>query len=246
MCVSYISHTFFVYSMLEIYKNNCFKKMRVLIIEDNDILRGNIKKYLEIKWHTADAHDSFEWATYKIMTGSYDIIILDLWLGSDEWDGLDICREVREKGNTVPVLMLTARTLTPQKIEWLDSGADDYMTKPFDYEELIARLKAMVRRDHSLKWDELVINDLRIKVSEMRVEQNDEEVSLSKLEFNLLLYLVQNSGRVLTKEEITEKVWWEIDMFKESRTLDIYIWYLRKKLWKDVVETVRGVWYMID
>lgn len=220
--------------------------MRVLIIEDNDILRGNIKKYLEIKGHVADDHDSFEGATYKVMTWSYDIIILDLGLGSSEWDGLDICREIREKGNTVPILMLTARTLTPQKIEGLDSGADDYMTKPFDYEELVARLKAMVRRDHSLKWNELVIKDLRIKVWEMRVEQDGKEVSLSKLEFNLLLYLVQNSGRVLTKEEITEKVWGEIDMFKESRTLDIYIWYLRKKLWKDVVETVRGVGYMID
>lgn len=220
--------------------------MRVMIIEDNDILRGNIRKYLEIKWHVADDHDSFKWATYKVMTWSYDIIILDLGLGSSEWDGLDICREIREKGNTVPILMLTARTLTPQKIEGLDSGADDYMTKPFDYEELVARLKAMVRRDHSLKWDELVIKKLRIKVWEMKVEQDGKEVSLSKLEFNLLLYLVQNSGKVLTKAEITEKVWGEIDMFKESRTLDIYIWYLRKKLWKDVVETVRGVGYMID
>lgn len=219
--------------------------MKVLIIEDNDVLRWNVKKYLEIKWHVAEDHNTYEWAVYKIMTGSYDIIILDLWLGSDKWDGVDICREIREKWNSAPVLMLTARTLTPQKIEWLNSGADDYMTKPFDYEELLARLHAMVRRDHSLKWDKLTVDDITIYVDEMRVEQDWVDVPLSKLEFNLLLHFVQNQGRVLSKEEITEKVWGEIDMFKESRTLDIYVGYLRKKLWKDVVETVRWVWYMM-
>jgi len=219
--------------------------MKVLIIEDNDILRWNVKKYLEIKGHSVVDHESYEGAVYQIMTGSYDIVILDLGLWSEEWDGIDICREVREKWNTVPILMLTARTLTPQKIAWLESGADDYMTKPFDYEELVARLKAMVRRDHSLKWNELIIWDIKIFVDEMRVEQNWIEIPLSKLEFNLLLYFVRNQDKVLSKEQITERVWWEIDMFKESRTLDIYVWYLRKKLWKDIVQTVRGVWYMM-
>lgn len=225
--------------------NNNIKYMKVLIVEDNDILRWNIKKYLELKWNIVDDHSEYDGAVYKIMTGSYDIIILDLGLWSDKWDGVDICKEIRAKWNSVPVLMLTARTLTPQKILWLDSGADDYMTKPFDYEELLARLKAMVRRDHSLKGEKLTVDDITIYVGEMRVEQDGVDVSLSKLEFNLLLHFVQNQGRVLSKEEITEKVWWEIDMFKESRTLDIYVGYLRKKLWKDVIETVRGVGYMM-
>ena len=220
--------------------------MKVLIIEDNDILRSNVKKYLEIKWHTAEWHETFQWATYKIMTGSYDVVVLDLGLGSQEGDGLDICREIREKGNTIPILMLTARTLTPQKIEWLDCGADDYMTKPFDYDELLARLKSIIRRDHSLKGNVLNLdNDITIKVDEMSVEKDWVDVHLSKLEFNLLLYLAQNTWRALTKEEITEKVWWEIDMFQESRTLDIYIGYIRKKLGKDIVDTVRGVWYIM-
>lgn len=220
--------------------------MKVLIVEDNDVLRGNVKKYLEIKGNTVEDHSTYDGAVYKIMTNTYDIVILDLGLGSDEGDGVDICKEIREKWNSVPVLMLTARTLTPQKILGLNSGADDYMTKPFDYEELIARLKAMVRRDHSLKWDKLTVDDITIHVDEMRVEQDWVDVPLSKLEFNLLLHFVQNQGRVLSKEEITEKVWGEIDMFKESRTLDIYVWYLRKKLWKDVIETVRGVGYMMN
>lgn len=219
--------------------------MKVLIIEDNDILRGNVKKFLEIKGHSAEDHETYQWSVYKIMTGNYDVVILDLWLWSQEGDGVDVCKEIRSKWNNIPVLMLTARTLTPQKIIWLDSWADDYMTKPFDYEELVARLNALVRRDHSLKWDELNIWNIKILVDEMRVEQGGIEISLSKLEFNLLLHFVQNQWRVLSKEQITEKVWWEIDMFKESRTLDIYVWYLRKKLWKDIIETVRGVWYIM-
>lgn len=220
--------------------------MKVLIIEDNDILRGNIKKYLEIQWAQVDDHSKYEESTYKIMIGNYDVVILDLWLWSWDGDGITICKEVREKWNAVPILMLTARTLTPQKIEWLNSWADDYMTKPFDYEELFARVKSMSRRNDSLKWQELVLWDIVVNLTEMSVYKNDVEISLSKLEFNLLvLYLAQNKWRVLSKEQITEKVWWEIDMFKESRTLDIYIGYLRKKLWNGFIETVRGTWYMI-
>jgi len=219
--------------------------MKVLIIEDNDILRGNVKKYLEIKWIESDDHSKYEGATYKIMTWNYDCVLLDIWLWSEEWNWLDICGEVREKWSNVPILMLTARTLTHQKIEWLDIWADDYMVKPFDYEELLARVKSMARRNHSLKWNKVVFGDIEILEDQMQVKQDGVEVNLSKLEFNLLLFLAQNKGKTMTKEFITEKVWGEIDLFKESRTLDIYVGYLRKKLGKDVIDTVRGVGYII-
>lgn len=219
--------------------------MKVLIIEDNDILRGNIKKYLEIKGIEAEDHNTYEESSYKIMTWNYDVIILDIWLGSESGNGVDICREVREKWNNIPILMLTARTLTHQKIEWLDSGADDYMVKPFDYEELLARVKSMARRTHSLKGNKLVFDNIVILEDQMMVEQDGVEISLSKLEFNLLLFLAQNKGKTMTKEIITEKVWGEIDLFKESRTLDIYVGYLRKKLGKDIIDTVRWVGYII-
>jgi len=219
--------------------------MKILIIEDNDILRKNIKKYLEIQWVEVDDHSKYEESVYKIMTGNYDMVILDLGLWSWGGDGITICKTVREKWNSIPILMLTARTLTPQKIEWLNSGADDYMTKPFDYGELYARIKTIVRRDHAIKWEEFILGDIVINITERSVEKKGIEISLSKLEFNLLVFLTQNKGRVLTKEEITEKVWWEIDMFKESRALDIYVGYLRKKLWSDIIETVRWTWYMI-
>ncbi len=219
--------------------------MRVLIIEDNDILRGNIKKYFEIKGIEADEHATYEWSNYKIMTGNYDAVVLDLGLGSDEGDGLDICAEIREKWNNVPVLILTARTLTQQKIEGLEVGADDYLVKPFDYDELLARVHSISKRNNVLKWKKHVVDDVEIDEDTMSVTQDGVEIDFSKLEYQLLLFLVLNKGKVLSKEHITEKVWGEYDAFGESRTLDIHIWYLRKKLWKDFIETVRGVWYMI-
>lgn len=220
--------------------------MNILVIEDNDIVRANIVKYMEIQWYSAQWHPGYDGASFKIMTENFDAVVLDLWLWSTDWDGLDICRDVRAKWNNTPILMLTARTLTEQKIAWLDSWADDYLVKPFDYQELLARIKALVRRDFTLKGQEIQFQDIVIHVEDLKVYQAEKEVSLSKLEFNLLLYLSQNKWKVLTKEQITEKVWGEIDMFKESRSLDIYIGYLRKKLWKEVVETVRWVWYIIN
>jgi DNA-binding response OmpR family regulator len=219
--------------------------MKVLIVEDNDILRGNIKKYFEIKWINADEHPSYEWANYKIMTGNYDAVILDLWLWSEEGDGLDICAQVREKWNNVPILILTARTLTEQKIQWLEIWADDYLVKPFDYDELLARVLSISKRNNTLKWKKHIIEDVEIDEDTMSVKQEWVEIDFSKLEYHLLLFLVIHRGKVLSKEFITEKVWGEYDPFGESRTLDIHIWYLRKKLWKDFIETIRGVWYMI-
>ncbi len=219
--------------------------MKVLIIEDNDILRGNIKKFLEIKWFTVDDYSEYKWAIYKITTGNYDMVILDLWLWTQEGDGIDICQELREKGNNIPILMLTARTLTSQKIEGLESWADDYMVKPFEYDELLARIKSMWRRNHILKWNKLIFNDIEIEEDKMLVIQNGENISLSKLEFKLLLFLAQNKWKVLKKELIVEKVWGEIDLFQESRNLDIYVGYLRKKMGKELIETIHWVGYMI-
>jgi len=113
------------------------------------------------------------------------------------------------------------------------------MVKPFEYEELLARVKTMARRNHTLKGNKLVFGNIEILEDQKLVKLNGVETDLSKLEFSLLLFLAQNKGRALTKENITESVWGEIDLFKESRTLDIYVGYLRKKLGKDVIETVR-------
>ena len=220
--------------------------MKILVIEDNDIVRNNILKYLTIKGENPFWHSSHEWAVFRIMTEKYDLIILDLWFWEWEKDGIDICKQVRERWNSDPILMLTARTQIKQKILGLDVGADDYVTKPFDYTELYSRMNAIVRRNFELKWKILKLKDLEIHLDKREVFQNSIEVNLSKLEFQLLVYLCKNHSRVLSKQEIQEKVWGEYDVFEESRSVDIYIWYLRKKLGKDIIKTVRWSWFIID
>lgn len=219
--------------------------MKILIIEDNDILRGNIKKYLQIQSYDVHDHASYTWAAYKIINGNYDVIILDLWLGSNEGDGVDICRFVRESGCSVPIIMLTARTLTEQKVEGLNSGSDDYMVKPFEYIELLSRIKSVIRRDYMRKWNKILIGAIEILEDSREVHNGKISIELSKLEFRLLLFLAQNQGKVMSKDIIMERVWGEIDVFEESRNVDIYVWYLRKKLGKTLIETVRGTGYMI-
>lgn len=219
--------------------------MKILVIEDNTILRDNIKKYLEFQKYSVEEHSSYTGAVHKIMVGGYDVIILDLWLGEWEWDGLDICSEARNKGNTTPILMLTARTLVAQKVEWLKSGADDYMTKPFDYTELVARLQALTRREKSHKGEIISYRDIVVDKQKREVTHSGTVVQLSKLEFRLLVFLLENTGRALKKEEIIEQVWWDIDLFENTRKLDIYIGYLRKKVDSEMIETLHGVWYII-
>ncbi len=220
--------------------------MKILIIEDNDILRNNIKTYLELNWFDCLDHPEYEMAIYKTVEFEPDLIILDLWLWSEDWDWLDICRNLRMKGYSTPILILTARTLTKQKVAWLDSWADDYMVKPFDYEEMLARINALIRRNQNNKWEKIIIDDLVIDTNKKSVELNKKEIELTKIEFWLLLYLARNKWKVISKDELLEKVWWDYDKFEKSRAVDIYVWYLRKKLWSEIIETKRWLWYIIN
>ncbi|MCH8518451.1 response regulator transcription factor [Candidatus Gracilibacteria bacterium] len=219
--------------------------MKVLVIEDNDILRDNIVTYLDIKGYKAKGHADYHGAMLEVVNYKPDVIILDLGLGSEEGDGRDICRALREKGDSTPILILTARSLTEQKIEGLNIGADDYMVKPFDYNELIARLEALVRRSMGQKGQIVRVGDIIIDTSSHQVKLSESEVRLSKLEYELFLYMARNIGRALTKQELLEKVWGEYDAFEESRTVDIHIGYLRKKIGAEIIETMRGVGYII-
>jgi two-component system, OmpR family, response regulator len=219
--------------------------MRILVVEDNKILRENLKKYFEIQGFRVDTHRSYTGASYKIMTQLYDVIVLDLGLGEWEKDGLTICSEVRSKWCITPILMLTARILTDQKIEWLDAWADDYLTKPFDYKELLARINALNRREKKNKWRIVHYKEITIDKESFTVTSNDSEVHLSKTEYELLIFLLDCRWMTISKEKILEKVWWDIDLFENTRKLDIYVGYLRKKLRSDLITTVRGIWYMI-
>ena len=218
-------------------------KYKIFIAEDNQIISDNIAEYLRIEWFLTYQFFSWENIIFEIVDKNPDLIILDLWLPNLDW--LTLCKNIREKWFSIPILILTARSTTKDKIIWLEYWADDYLTKPFNYEELLARIRALIRRNFSNKSNIINIWKININVDEKKVEKNKTEIKLSNLEFNLFLYLSQNKWKIISKDELLEKIWWEYDSFSNSRTIDVYVWYLRKKLWKTIIETKRWEWYII-
>lgn len=218
--------------------------MRALIVEDNKILSDNIKDYLEAKW--IDSNQLFSWdnVNFELSSTNYDIVILDL--GLPTIDGIEVCNRIRNVGNNIPVLMLTSRNTINDKVAGFKSGSDDYLTKPFEYSELLMRIQALTKRTYSLKWNIIKVYDLEVDVERRLVLRDWEKIELTNLETNLLIYLLQNKWQIMTKEVLLEKVWWEYDAFNMTRTLDIHVGYLRKKLGKDLIETIRGKWYTIN
>jgi len=219
--------------------------MRVLIVEDHQILSRNIQQYLELK--KIDSIIVWDWveALYKASTEFFDLIILDINLPGIQWD--EICKKLREKGKDVPILMLTSRSSKSDMISWLEWWADDYMVKPFDYEELLARIHSLTRRNLKNKSTTFItVGNYTIDMKKKSVDWDNWEVKLSHLEFDLLKYFAQNIWKVLSRQEIYEKVWWEYDEFNMGKTVDVYIGYLRKKLWKELIETKKGFWYIIQ
>lgn len=219
--------------------------MKVLIIEDNEILSRNLVRYLSLKDIKTEV--SFDWKDwlYKSLINFYDVIILDINLPFVDW--MEICKKIREKWKNVPIIMLTSRSTKKDIIDWLNIWADDYLSKPFDYEELLARINTLTRRSLKIKSNtKIKIKDYILDLEKVQVSKWEEKINLSNLEFNLFKYLVQNKWKVVSRQEIYEHVWWEFEwdlMF--SRTVDVYIWYLRKKLWKDILETKKWFWYII-
>jgi len=220
--------------------------MKVLIIEDNEILSRNLVRYLSLK--DIQSEVSFDWkdGLHKASVNFYDAIVLDINLPLMDW--MEVCKSIREKGKDVPIIMLTSRSAKKDIIEWLNLWADDYLSKPFDYDELVARINTLTRRNLKNKSNtKITIKDYVIDLEEIQVYKWKQKISLSNLEFNLFKYLVQNRWKVVSRQELYEHVWWEFDwdlMF--SKTVDVYIWYLRKKLWKNILETKKWFWYIIN
>ena len=217
--------------------------MKILIVEDNLILSNNIKKYLEIKNIYSKQNFDGKNISSELNNDNYDLIIMDLWLWEVDW--IDVCQNLRKSWKNIPILILTARDTIKDKIAWFNSWADDYLVKPFVYEELLLRIEALVRRNFSLKWQEISSDWLEINKNTKEVFYNSNKIHLSKIEYDLLIYLLNYKGKIVSKKELLEKVWWEYDDFFPSRTVDIYVWYLRKKLNKDLIETIRWEWYLI-
>lgn len=220
--------------------------MKVLVVEDENQIAGFVRKGLEEQGFTVDLCDNGNDGYVLATTQSYDAIVLDIMLPGR--DGLSILRTLRKQRNTVPVIVLTARSELDERIEGLNLGADDYITKPFFVEELIARLHAVVRRASGEQLSVLQTEDLTVNLITREVRRGERSITLTTREFTLLEYLMRSPGRVFTRTQILEHVW-GYDFDPNTNLVDVHIQRLRKKLGggagDTLIETVRGVGYRV-
>ena len=222
--------------------------MRILLVEDEPSAARFISKGLREASHAVDVACDGTAAAERCQQNDYDAVILDVMLPGK--DGLTLCRELRAGGSNVPILMLTARDAVEARVEGLDAGADDYLTKPFDFRELLARVRALTRRERRpLSPDRIEIRHIAIDVAGQRVWAHGREVSLTGREYALLEYLARRAGEVVSRADIAEHVWDEhYDAF--SNIVDVYIQRLRRKIDDDadqvpLIRTRRGQGYQL-
>lgn len=220
--------------------------MRLLVVEDEIHLQNIIRKRLIKAGYSVDACGDGREALDYLAISPYDAVILDIMLPG--MSGIEVLKTIRREGNHVPVLFLTARDGIEDRVEGLDCGADDYLVKPFAFEELLARIRVMIRRQSEIPTDELVLDDLKVDVRSRTVTRGGKMVELSAKEFSMLEYLMRNQGRVLSRDQIEQHVW-DFDYEGGSNMVDVYIRYLRKKLdeghGKKLIHTVRGAGYVM-
>ncbi len=217
--------------------------MKILVIEDQSELRKLVKNFLENYGYVVDEAEDGEEGYHKINMNSYDCLILDLNL--PKLDGIEIARKVRKGGSGIPIIMLTARSEIYDKIEGFDNGADDYITKPFDMKELLARVEAVLRRSQKDQKLVMKFKEYEVFPKENLLRKDKEEIQLTNKEMGVLEYLLHHKGEIVSAEELLEHVWdSEVDMF--SDTVKTHIKTLRKKLdpKKKYLQTIRGKGYM--
>lgn len=221
--------------------------MRILIVEDEQDIRDFLKISLDAEMFTVDAAADGETGSYLARTNNYDLIILDNMLPKK--NGAEICQELRESGKTTPIIMLSVQSEPLQKTDLLNMGADDYLTKPFTFAELLARVKAVLRRPRQLEGEVLEMQDLSMDVAKHQVFRGGKEVYLTRKEFELLEYLMRNRGSVVSRGTLIEHIW---DMHADpfSNTIETHILNLRKKIDREapqkLIQTVPGRGYKID
>jgi len=220
--------------------------MRLLIVEDYKPLRESLEQGLREAGFAVDTAGKGKEALWFALGNNYDVIILDLMLPG--MDGLSILKKLRSEGCQSHVLILTAKDSLEDKITGLGVGADDYLVKPFAFEELLARVRALVRRAYTKKQTQFEIEDLRIDLSSQKVFISEEEIPLTAREYVLLEYLAMRAGEVVSRSDIWEHVY-EFNSSAMSNVVDVYIGYLRKKLKRDgkpdLISTIRGRGYML-
>ncbi|MCP4147706.1 MAG: response regulator transcription factor [bacterium] len=220
--------------------------MRILVVEDDKRIAGFVQKGLKEEQHAVDAVYNGEDGEFWAEVNEYDLIILDVMLPKK--NGIDVCHSLRKKKVNTPIIMLTARDTLEDKITGLDSGADDYLCKPFSFEELLARCRALLRRTQSFKTRTLNVADLELDPASRKVFRDGREITLSGKEYALLEYLLRNKGIVISETKIVEHVW-DMNYDPMTNVVNVYIHHLRKKIdtgfKQKILHTVRNSGYVI-
>jgi len=220
--------------------------MRILVIEDEQKVADFIKRGLKEEGYAVDTVSDGEEGCFQAAENHYDLILLDLML--PKLDGISVCRKLRQGGIYTPLIMLTAKDSVKDKVKGLDSGADDYISKPFSFEELLARIRALLRKGASRQPTKLQVSDLALDLLTHKVWRANEEVVLTAKEYALLEYFMRNAGSVITRTMISEHVW-DINFDTFTNVIDVYVNYLRNKIDKNrkvkLIHTIRGRGYIL-
>jgi len=220
--------------------------MRLLLVEDQAKVARFIQRGLAEQQYAVDVATTGEDALALLSVTPYDLVVLDVMLPG--MSGIEACRQLRDQGYAVPVLMLTARDALEDKVVGLDAGADDYLTKPFAFAEFLARIRALLRRQDTVKTSQLRVADLMLDTATHEVMRGGEMIDLASKEYAVLEYLMRRAGQVVTRTMILEAVW-SYDFDPGSNVVDVYIRYLRRKLDDDhaekLLETIRGTGYRL-
>ncbi|MBN9305660.1 MAG: DNA-binding response regulator [Devosia sp. 67-54] len=216
--------------------------MRILVVEDDTNLNRQIKDALTEGGYAVDVAFDGEEGHFLGDTEPYDAVVLDI--GLPQMDGLSVLEEWRRAGKTMPVLLLTARDRWSDKVQGIDAGADDYVAKPFHMEELLARLRALVRRAAGHASNEITAGPVRLDVKAGKVTVDGQAIKLTSHELRLLSYLMHHKGKVVSRTELTEHLY-DQDFDRDSNTIEVFVGRLRKKLPEEVIHTVRGLGYQI-
>jgi heavy metal response regulator len=220
--------------------------MRLLVVEDEKKVASFLKKGLEEEYYAVDVAYDGEEALYMIEVNDYDLVLLDIML--PKLDGMVVLRRAREKGNRFPILMLTAKDSVDFIVEGLDAGCDDYLTKPFAFSELLARIRALMRRERQARTPVLEVGDLNLSPLTHEVTRGGKKIDLTAKEYALLEYFMRNPNRVLTRTMMSEHVW-DYHFDTDTNVVDVYVNFLRKKIDRDfdlkLIHTIRGVGYMM-
>jgi len=223
--------------------NNVRYDMRLLLIEDDELLGDGVKTGLSQNGYAVDWFKDGLAASQALRSESFDLVVLDL--GLPKLSGLALLQQMREQGVDTPVLILTARETVEDRVKGLDSGADDYLTKPFDLDELCARLRALQRRFLHRADSKITFGEIMLDPAAHRVTFKGDELNLPRREFALLQKLLENAGTVLSRDQLTQSLYgWEEDV--DSNTLEVHVCNLRKKFSNDLIRTIRGVGYMVE